>query len=101
MSERRLVIPNKNQVAAVDRIATVDGMISDLNKILKDQIEKQRLKASGGAIFNIHEVKVLGELADAVVKLSREERERLKSEDIGDLFKDLTDEEMLALIKKK
>ncbi len=100
MSERRLIMPaTKAQVTSIDRIATVDGMISDLNFILKDQIEKQRIKAVQGTL-TVQELKVIEGLADSVVKLSREERERGKNDDILETLKALSDEELLKLIKR-
>jgi CRP-like cAMP-binding protein len=97
----KLVLPGaKRRITAVDRIATVDSMMEDIYTILKDQIEKQRVKAIG-ATFNDKDMKTVEALTDSLVKLSREERERLRSDALQKQLEGLTDEELAALLQKR
>ncbi len=97
----KLIVPApRDKVKTVERIVTIDGMFDDLNTILQGQIEKQRLIAARGT-FDEKEMKVIEALTDSLVKLSREARERIKSEALTDALKDLSEEQLLALAAKE
>jgi hypothetical protein len=97
---KRLVVMPKRTIGVVDRIASVDGMFDDLLTLLQGQIEKQRLKADA-ATFTEKELKAVEALTDSLVKLSRESRERVKSDALSKALEGLTDEELVALAKPK
>jgi hypothetical protein len=97
---RLIIKPKQSRVTIVDRITTVDVMINDILHILKDQIEKQRIKAKA-ATLNDKEVKTIESLTDALVKLSKEERARLSDDEISNEVSNLSDEELLARIRNK
>ncbi len=101
MAKIKLTMPIPvEKIKTVDRIVTIDTMFDDLNWILQNQIEKQRIKAAT-ATFDEKDMKSIEALTDSLVKLSREARERIKSDALQDALKDLSEEELQALEAKK
>lgn len=100
---RRIVIsPQRSLDAAVviDRVNTVDGMLNRALGILDEQLTKLGLK-SRSAMFDEKEARVLQGYVKSLVDLSKEEREREKSNKDAEGLKDMSDAELLELAQSK
>jgi hypothetical protein len=98
----KLIIRDKREteVAVVDRIANVDTMADNLMATLKDQIEKWRLKGKE-ATFSEKEVRVLQGLSKTLTEIEAMQRARLKSKELEDFLRNLSDEELAKLMGAK
>lgn len=85
--------PKPPKSMELERTRSIDEMLTKVLSILSEQIEKYRLKSSS-AMFNDDEVRTLDALISSLTKVSREQRERDKANDFGDL----SDEDLLALV---
>lgn len=77
-------------------LANVDAMLEDGLQILEQELLRYKTKATRGTGLNPMEAKTLQGYIKSLVDLSREERERSKSADLGDA----TIEELLTMLPK-
>lgn len=100
--KRRLVVPKpttSSSAVTVSRLSDVSTMLNGALRTLSEQLDKLALR-SKVASFDEREAKVLQGYIRSLVELSKEEREREKQEQLGDLSK-LSDTELLELARTK
>ncbi len=85
MSKNPLIWPN------------VDSLMSDALQVIQTEIIKFKTKVQQGRSLDSREAKTLQGYIKSLVELSREDRERLKGEDLSKL----TTEELIALLGSK
>lgn len=100
---QRLVLSQKkslNVAYPVTKQSSTSGMVDDALSIVDEQLEKIKIRSRHES-FEMEDMKILQLLIKSLVDLSKEEREREKSEkDMEDLSK-LTHEELLQLASSK
>lgn len=98
MSERRVIIPRGSQhlVSRNDVIITpgVNNVLSDALNVISTEVARFSGKVRNGKPLEEREARTLQGYVRALVELSREERERAKTEDLSRL----TTEELAALV---
>lgn len=101
MAGRKIVYKPMNLEGStlVDRAAGVSQTLNTALATLSEQIQKLSLK-SRATTFTHEESKILGTYIKALVDLSKEERERDKTDKELEKLKDLTDAELLELAQK-
>lgn len=82
------------------KAASVDNMMKDVYNILRDQIERIRIKSAHSSL-SAEEVSSLRDYTRSLIELSKEEREITKAEEASGDLKNLSDEELIELIKKR
>jgi hypothetical protein len=92
--KKRILITKKPNIS---RVSDVSTMLDAALQTLAEQLDKLALK-SRIATFEEKEARILQGYIKSLVDLSKEERERDKSDQLSDL-KNLTDEELLELAK--
>jgi hypothetical protein len=100
--KRRLVVPKPKATGTavtVSRLSDVSSMLDGALRTLAEQLDKLALR-SRVASFDEREAKVLQGYIRSLVELSKEERERDKQDQLGDLSK-LSDTELLELARSK
>lgn len=100
--KRLVVSPQRSLDAAivVDRVHTVDNMLNRALGIIDEQLTKLGLM-SRSAIFDDKEARVLQGYVKSLVELSKEEREREKSNKDAEALQNMSDAELLELAKTK
>lgn len=91
--------PKQSIAVTVSRVSDVSNMLDGALKTLGEQLGRLALK-SRSATLDEKEAKVLQGYIRSLVELSKEEREREKQEQAGDLSS-LSHEELLELAKSK
>lgn len=76
---------------------SVDSMMSDALQVIQLEITKYKTKVAQGRSLDSREAKTLQGYIKSLVELSREDRERLKDQDLSAL----STEELLALLGNK
>lgn len=101
----RRLIPQKQTadlVSKVDRVSAVSGMLDRALGIIDEQLIKLGAKSrSNGGMLDEKETRALHGHIKALVDLSKEEREREKSDKTPEDLQNLTDEQLLELANKK
>lgn len=98
---RRIQLSSKKSIAyPVTKQSSTSSMLDDALSIVGEQVDKLKLR-SRHEVFESEDIKTLHILIKSLVDLSKEEREREKSEkDMEDLSK-LSHEELLELASSK
>lgn len=76
---------------------SVDSMMADALSVIQLEITKYKTKVAQGRSLDSREAKTLQGYIKSLVELSREDRERLKEQDLSAL----STEELLALLGNK
>ena len=76
---------------------SVDAMMADALQVVQLEITKFKTKVSQGRSLDSREAKTLQGYIKSLVDLSKEDRERLKEQDLSNL----STEELLALLGKQ
>ncbi len=97
MEKKRKLVPQPNQrVILVDRAEGIQNTLNTALAIVSEQLQKLALK-SKASTFTDQESRVLQSYIKSLVDLSKEEREREKSDIELDKLKNLSDAELLEL----
>lgn len=84
---------NKNPLV----FPSVDAMVADALQVIQLEITKYKTKVAQGRSLDSREAKTLQGYIKSLVELSREDRERIKEQDLSAL----STEELLALLGSK
>lgn len=76
---------------------SVDGMMADALQVIQLEITKFKTKVAQGRSLDSREAKTLQGYIKSLVDLSKEDRERIKEQDLSQL----STEELLALLGKQ
>lgn len=76
---------------------SVDAMVADALQVIQLEITKFKTKVAQGRSLDSREAKTLQGYIKSLVELSKEDRERIKDQDLSQL----TTEELLALLGKQ
>jgi ribosomal protein L17 len=74
-------------------IAPLDKLLADAMNIIGAELEVYRIKTGSGKALDVREAKAIQGYVDTLVKLSKEAREQMRSQDLAAL----TNEELLQL----
>lgn len=103
--KRRIIVPVQKvngETVRVDRVTNVAGMLDRALTIIDEQLTKIALMSrqnAGGVLDDKHTRALHGHIK-ALVELSKEEREREKSDKSAEEFKNLSQQELLDLAQK-
>lgn len=98
----KIIVPlqkSPDGATRIDKVHTTAGMLERALGIIDDQLIKISLK-SKAAILDDKESRVLTGYVDALVKLSKEEREREKDDKTAETLKSMSNEELLQLAEQ-
>jgi hypothetical protein len=87
-------IGNRKNITVLD---DTDAVLQDALSILNSQILKFRIKVNKGQDLKLDETRMLCSMIKSLVEVSKETRERSKSDDLSNL----TDAELLKLLEDK
>ena len=91
---KKIIIPQKRgEVGEVSVVPTLQGLMDDGLAIIGKELAQYRAKTARGATLDLKEARVVSQYLKAIVDLSKEDRERARSEDLANL----TDEEIKQL----
>jgi hypothetical protein len=98
---RRLIVPlqksSDGATVRVDRVSSISNSIDRAFGIVDEQLMKIGIKSRTSGMLDEKDVKALHGHIKALVELSKEERERDKSNKDPEDLKDLTHEQLLEL----
>lgn len=89
--KRRVIVPNKKQEIDANNmmvVPPVEALMADALSIIGNELARFRAKSNRGVSLEYKECRAVQMYMDALVKLSREERERARSEDLSNLSDD-------------
>lgn len=89
----------KNETRVVKPPNTLESMMSGVYAILQQQIENLRISSVNRSL-SPEEIGTLKDLTQTLVQLNKEEREQLKNEAAAGKLSDLSDEELISLLKE-
>lgn len=79
-----------------DIIPAVDLLLHDAKCVISAELARYRTKVTSGLTLDLKEARIIQGYMDVILKLSKEEREASRAEDLSNL----TDEELLDLAGK-
>lgn len=92
--KKRIVLPSKRgEIPTVVASPTVETLMEDVMSIIGNEIARYKAKSTRGVTLDLKEARVVQAYMDTLVKLSKEERERARAEDLTNL----SDEELKQL----
>lgn len=92
--KKRIVMPKKRgEIDELSVVPTLEALMSDALTIIGNEIARYKAKTARGITLDLKEARVVSQYMDSLVKLSKEDRERARSEDLTNL----SDEELKAL----
>jgi len=100
--KRRIIVKGqaaKHAVTQVSRVSDISTMLDNALRTLSEQLDRLSIKSRVSS-FDEKDAKVLQGYISSLVNLSKEEREREKSDKLGDLA-GLTDQELIELAQAK
>jgi hypothetical protein len=95
----RRIIPQIQVARVASRSANPSKMLEDALSIMDQQIERFRVK-SGAMALDEREARTLLGYVKGLVEISKEEREREKSDKISKELENMSTDELLELAKK-
>lgn len=102
---RRIIVPvqkTAHGTVRIDRVNNVSTMLDRALGIIDEQLTKIGLKSrQAGGLLDDKETRALHGHVKALVELSKEEREREKSNKDNEMLQAMTDEELLAHAQEK
>jgi hypothetical protein len=94
---RRIVLPKKKEIREpAQLVPTLEGLMSDAMSIIGSELSRYKQKTSRGVTLDLKEARAVQSYMEALVKLSREDRERARAEDLTNL----SDDELKDLAKE-
>lgn len=92
---RRIVLPPNKETKKIETtiVPTLESLMSDAMSIIGSELARYRQKTSRGVTLDLKEARAVQSYMESLVKLSREDRERSRSEDLTNL----SDEELKQL----
>lgn len=99
MSQRRIVLPHKQPKIKEDNVISIDtvnSVLEDAIRVISLEMVKFRGKVNQGYSLSPAEARVFQGYIKSMVDLSKEARERERSDDLSKL----SDEEVVLLAKK-
>ena len=94
LTGRRIKLPSKRgEIDQVTVVPTLESLMSDALAIIGNELARYRSKSSRGVTLELKEARAVQSYMEALVKLSREDRERARAEDLTNL----SDEELMTL----
>lgn len=94
---RKLVVPPRERPLHTDMgtsvIPTLDTLIHDAISIISSELGRYKSKTARGITLELKEARAVQGYMDSLVKMSKEQRDAAKSEDLSNL----TDDELLRL----
>lgn len=92
--KRRIVMPpNKEPKIETTIVPTLESLMSDAMSIIGSELARYRQKTSRGVTLDLKEARAVQSYMESLVKLSKEDRERTRAEDLVNL----SDEELKQL----
>ncbi len=93
---KRIIIPSsRGQMQTVERVQSISNTVEDAKITIANEIGRWKDKSMARSL-DLPEARVLSQLIDSLVKLSKEEREVAKAFDT----ENMTDEELQAEMEK-
>lgn len=94
-TKRKIILPERKrgEISEVNVVPTLESLMSDGLAIIGSELAAYRAKSKRGVMLDLKEARVIQAYMDAVVKLSKEDRERARAEDLANL----SDEELKQL----
>ncbi len=99
MAGRKIIKPTHERAIIVDRVDGINNTVNTALAVVSEQLQKMALK-SKASTFTDAEARTLQTYIKALVDLSREERERDRSDIELEKLKNLSDSELLDLAQK-
>ena len=94
---KRVIVPLKDQSAiSTHSILSTDLLLNDAKLIIASELARYRSKAVRGISLDLKEARVVQGYLAELTKLSREEREDARAQDLSNL----SDEELLQMAKQ-
>lgn len=95
--KKRIVMPPRREIKSeATLVPTLESLMSDALFIIGSELSRYRQKASRGVTLDLKEARAVQSYMESLVKLSKEDRERARSEDLTNL----SDEELKELAKE-
>lgn len=94
---KKIIVPEKQkgQIGHLEKVESVSAIAEDAKATIANEIKRYQQRSSVRGL-DLKEARVLSQLVDSLVKLSREEREASREFDAGNL----SEEELMAQLKK-
>lgn len=93
---RKIIIPKKTQIHDVTVVPTLDILMNDALAIIGAELAHYRLKSKRGITLDLKEARAVQAYMDSLVKLSKENREQARADEL----ESLSDDELYQLAKK-
>lgn len=92
---KRIILPSdkRGQIDPPTIVPTLESLLSDALSIIGGELAQYRSKSKRGVTLDLKEARAVQGYMEALIKLSREDRERARSEDLTNL----SDEELRQL----